>query len=141
MILNQSMENESLRRHYNLSHDATGVLILSLAPLAPSSKLLRRGDVLLSIDDIPVANDGTIPFREGSYRERVFMNYYFTQRFAADSVRLRLLREGRELTVACPLYVPSPVIPRMLTQGEGTGGTPSYYIVGGLVFVTLRLIC
>ena len=35
-----------------------------------ASKVLQKGDVILSIDGIRVANDGTIPFREGSFKER-----------------------------------------------------------------------
>jgi hypothetical protein len=35
-----------------------------------------------------VANDGTIPFRAGAFKERVQLNYYFTQRFANQSVEL-----------------------------------------------------
>ena len=38
--------------------------------LTSASKVLRKGDVLLSIDGIRVANDGTIPFRAGSFKER-----------------------------------------------------------------------
>ena len=35
-----------------------------------ASKALQKGDVILCIDGIRVANDGTIPFREGSFKER-----------------------------------------------------------------------
>lgn len=84
--------------------------------LTSASKVLRKGDVLLSIDGIRVANDGTIPFRAGSFKERfldfllwnwfhkysnivtpflfcrVQLNYYFTQRFSSDNVTLAILR-------------------------------------------------
>jgi S1-C subfamily serine protease len=133
----QGTENESLRRYYNLSDDQNGVLVLETDPLAPSSSVLRRGDVILNVDDIKVASDGTIPFREGSYRERVFMNYYFTQRFPSDSVRLRLMRQGEVVDVQCPLYIPQPLVPRLILKSP-LGAAPSYFVTGGLVFVALN---
>ena len=57
----QGMENEDLRNYYKLSPEETGVLVLSTAQLAPSSKVLEKADVILEIDGIRIANDGTIP--------------------------------------------------------------------------------
>lgn len=112
----QGMENESLRRYYGLKEDDTGVLVLRTAPLSPAASLLCRGDVVMSVDGIDIANDGTIPFRDGSNKERVFMNYYFTQRFSTDSVALVVRRRGDTFTIKCPLYLPAPLIPRLLLQ-------------------------
>ena len=36
------------------SEEDTGVLVLSTAPTAPASGLLKKGDVVLSVDDIRV---------------------------------------------------------------------------------------
>lgn len=41
-------------------------------------------DVVMKVDGIKVANDGTIPFRSG---ERVALRYYFSQLFPEDEVR------------------------------------------------------
>lgn len=90
----QPMENDQLRRHFNMGVEDTGVLVLSTATTAPAATLLQKGDVVLKVDDIRIANDGTIPFREGSFKERVQLSYYFTQRFASDTVKLQLLRGG-----------------------------------------------
>lgn len=141
-----------LRKHHGMSTHETGVLILSTAPLAPAAAMLQKNDVLLSVDNIRVANDGTIPFREGAFKERVQVNYYFTQRFESDIVSLEILRHGERMVVKAPLWVPKKLIPRTLTQknyinvssNEGTGskgsivgGVPSYMMIGGLVLMAL----
>ena len=148
----QPMENDQLRSYFGMHENDTGVLVLSTAPTAPASALLQKGDVVLEVDSIRVANDGTIPFREGAFKERVQLSYFFTQRFATDSVRLVLLRAGQRLEVTVPLWVPQRLVPRTLLQknyinaatnaGTGSGGSivggvPSYLMVGGLVMLAL----
>ena len=51
----QGLESESLRRHCRMQPGQTGVMIASIAPLAPANKHLMRGDVLLSVDGITVS--------------------------------------------------------------------------------------
>lgn len=133
----QGTENEWLRQHFNLSSNQTGVLVLGTQPMAPARSVLKRGDIILSIDNISVASDGTIPFREGSYRERVFMSYYFTQRYSSDILSLEIVREGQRMFVKCPLFIPNPLVPRLLLKSP-LGASPSYFMVGGLVFVALN---
>jgi len=148
----QGMENEMLRRHHGMHANETGVLILAAAPLSHASSVLRKNDVLLAVDGINIANDCTIPFRNGKYKERVQVNYHFTQRFAKDTVQLDILRDKKRITVSAPLWVPKRLVPRTLTsknvidvvtnQGTGSkgsivGGVPSYLIIGGLVMMAL----
>lgn len=147
----QAMENEQLRKHYKMKDNKdTGVLIVSIASLAPASQVLQKGDVVMSIDGIRIANDGTIPFREGrgKFKERVHLSYYFTQRFASDHVSFEILRNGKRMMVSVPLWVPQHLVPRVLLQKKKEqgntlaessiiGGVPSYLMVGGLVLVAL----
>jgi hypothetical protein len=44
---------------------ATGVMIHDVPPTAAAHGFLAPDDVLLSVDGVPIANDGTIPFRRG----------------------------------------------------------------------------
>ena len=48
-----------------LQEGQKGVLVRRVEPTAPSNKVLRKGDILLSFDGIQLANDGTIQFRQG----------------------------------------------------------------------------
>ena len=52
--------------------------------MAPAIDKLRKGDVVMKVDGISVANDGSIPFRHG---ERVSLRYYMSQLFPGDEVR------------------------------------------------------
>lgn len=150
----QTMENEDLRKYYNMTETDTGILVSGTSKLAPVSSLIRRGDVVLSLDGIRIANDGTIPFRQtkSGFKERVQLNYYFTQLFPTDRVKVEVLRQGEREVVDVPVWVPQSLVPRILLQknvvdaekfkgtgsnGSIVGGTPSYLIVGGLVFVPL----
>jgi len=148
----QAMENDQLRAHFSMAAEDTGVLVTSIAPTAPAHAILQKGDVLMEVDGTRVANDGSIPFREGAFKERVQLSYYFTQRFASDTVRLLILRNGKRLTVTVPLWVPQRLVPRTLLQknyideatnaGTGSGGSivggvPSYLMVGGLVLLAM----
>lgn len=51
----------------------SGSLIYKLDPLAPASKSLCLNDVVLAIEDVAIADDSTIEFRE---EERVEFTYH-----------------------------------------------------------------
>lgn len=150
----QALENEALRQYYGMGEKDTGVLVLSIAHTAPAKSVLKSGDVLLSVDGIRISNDGKIPFREGDFKERVGMHYHFTQKFPNDEVDMEILRDGQKMLIKVKLWATERLIPRVLTsknfinpatnQGTGidgsiVGGSPSYLIMGGLVFVSLGL--
>lgn len=62
----QGMENADIRRHYGmfvksikgdhygLKGAETGVLVVNIAPLSPAAEILKKGDVILSINGIKV---------------------------------------------------------------------------------------
>ena len=52
-----------------------GSLIYKLDPLAPASKTLRVNDVVLAIEDVPIADDSTIEFREEERVEFTCVGY------------------------------------------------------------------
>jgi S1-C subfamily serine protease len=51
----QAMENDQLRGHFHMGSEDTGVLLLSTAPTAPAAALLKKGDVVLSVDGVRVS--------------------------------------------------------------------------------------
>lgn len=125
----QPMESPALRKHKQLPKGSSGVLVTKVDPLAPSNKVLQKGDVLLAVDGIDLANDGSIPFRKG---ERVELHYYFSQLFKGDTVDLTLFREGKVMQVSVPVYIHKfAVVPHL------NNNAPSYFMVGGMVFTVL----
>lgn len=55
----QTTENVQLRNHFSMRPDMTGVLVSKINPLSGAYKILKKDDVILSFDGVPIANDGT----------------------------------------------------------------------------------
>jgi len=55
----QAMENIQLREHFGMQPGMTGVLVSKINPLSEANKTLKKDDVILAFDGVPIANDGT----------------------------------------------------------------------------------
>jgi len=125
----QKMENESLRKAFRMPDDKHGVLISSVEPLDNAFGILRRDDVLLSVDDHDIADDGTVFFRRG---ERVSFRYVESTKFVGEEMSMKVLREGKEIEVKVQLEARKALCPLHLHDH-----LPSYYVHAGLVFTVL----
>ena len=56
----QEMQNPDIRLKYTLTGKQTGVLIDKIYPGSPAKGILKDEDVILSVDDNNIENDGTI---------------------------------------------------------------------------------
>ncbi|CAM9403451.1 unnamed protein product [Chrysoparadoxa australica] len=88
----QGLESPALRNSLGMQDGDTGMLVTEVEPISPAAGVLKAGDVLLDVDGLKVACDGTVPFREG---ERIALRYYFTNRFPGDVINLKCLRNGQ----------------------------------------------
>ncbi len=128
----QKMENEDLRSYYQMSHEQTGVLVTNVVPGAPIDGIIRTGDVILSLNDFPIANDGTVEFRTN---ERTWLSYVVQKRQIGEKITAIILREGEVLSVDIVLY--SSIDDHRLVPMEEYDTKPTYYIYGGFVFSPL----
>jgi len=55
----QATENIQLRECFGMQPDMTGVLVSRINPLSDAYKILKKDDILLEFDGVPIANDGT----------------------------------------------------------------------------------
>lgn len=55
----QPIENVQLRNHFRMRPEMTGVLVSKINPLSDAYKVLKKDDIILVFDGVPVANDGT----------------------------------------------------------------------------------
>ena len=136
---NTQTQNESKqeKKENNDNEDETekqGVFINRLCPLTPAQKVLKIGDVLLSINDIAIANDGTVPFR---FSERIPYNYLLTKYYSSDSVVLKILRNGSIIEINLQLCSPNDCILVAWNGYDIPKECMTYFIFGGLVFVPL----
>ena len=130
----QTMENSSLRSKYQMDSTQTGVLVKYVFPGSPSENILRPGDVILSIDGKSVANDGTVRFRQN---ERTYFEHTVHDRVFGNTVSCKILREAKIADVSIKLTV--PVDSLRLVPGRQYDRSPTYYVLGGLVFQPLTL--
>ncbi len=58
-LLCQPTENVQLRNHFKMLPEMTGVLVSKINPLSDAYKILKKDDIILAFDGVPIANDGT----------------------------------------------------------------------------------
>ncbi|KAL8124348.1 hypothetical protein AgCh_012122 [Apium graveolens] len=122
----QNMENPDLRMSMGMGLEQKGVLIRRIEPTAPESHFLEPYDVILSFDGVNIANDGTVPFRDG---ERIGFNYLVSKKYTGDKALVKVLRNSKTLEFNIKLATYTRLIPAHVK-----GKPPSYYIVAGFVF-------
>src|SRR3954466_7903127 len=83
------LQNPAQRRFLGLKNDDRGILINTVVAAGPCAKALKAGDVLVAIDDHPIASDGNVEL-EG---ERVEMPEVVERKFKGDKVKLDIIRD------------------------------------------------
>ncbi len=123
--------NPAQRRFLGLKDDDRGVLVDTVVAAGPCTEALRSGDVLLSIDDHPIASDGNVEL-EG---DRVEMPEVVERKFKGDKVKFDVWRDKQPLTASVQLHT----VPPYLIQGHTYDVRPRYVLYGGLLFQPLNL--
>src|SRR5690606_15660598 len=106
-----------------------GVLITRTTYGGSAWDVLEPGDVLLEIDGVPVAADGTVPLRDS---ELIDFSAVPARRFVGDRITVNVWRKGAELRRDLILRPP-----QYFVAEDRYDVKPTFYIFGGLVFVPL----
>lgn len=130
----QTMENPALRSFYQMEKEDSGVLVIMVQEHSFFDGVLFPGDILLAIDGIPIANDGTIDFE---HRKRVSLSHLFSQKYYEDFIDLEILREGEQLTLS--VLMQNHQSESSLLGEIEYNKRPTYYIKGGFVFQPLTI--
>jgi S1-C subfamily serine protease len=125
------LQNPAQRHFLGLKDDDRGALVGTVIAAGPAAKSLQPGDVLLAIDDHPIASDATVEL-EGS---RVDMPEVVERKFKGDKVKLDIWRDKKPQTVTIELGSVWPY----LYLAHGYDVKPRYIVYGGLVFQPLTL--
>ena len=133
-IYMQFMENPDLRKRYSMPDKTTGVLVNQVIPGSSADGMIKPGDVILSMDDSVIANDGTVEFRA---KERTNLAYLVQKHQIGDNLSIHVLRDGKELSLQIKLD--SSYEKNWLIPFEQYETLPTYYIYGGLVFSPLSV--
>ncbi len=121
------MSNSAAARFNRLPKgEPRGVFVNKVLDWSPAASVLKRGDVILSIQGKDVGVDGRVVY-EG---ERVDFEILYDLLQIRDSVRLDILRDGvkQEITFAAAPGKPHPYMGRIFSR------RPRYTVFGGLVF-------
>jgi S1-C subfamily serine protease len=128
----QDMENPDLREYYQMEEGMSGVLINQIIPGSPADEYLQASDILLSLGDYAIGNDGTIEFRTN---ERTQLTYVIQQNQIGENIRMEILREGKKISLDLNLF--RSLKKDQLVPMEEYETLPSYYIYSGFVFCPL----
>lgn len=121
--------NEALRTDLGMTETMTGVVVWYVDVFGSAEGILKSRDVLMSIDDHSIANDGTIDFDGNT----VIFAELLERKQWGQSIVFDVLRDHDQIKVQVPLKNPyDPFIYRN-TYDE----RPEYFILGGLVFSPL----
>lgn len=131
-VVLQTMENPSLKSRFGLPPEQTGVLVVRVLLGSPADGALEVGDVVLSVDDHVVADDGTIEFRPG---QRTRISYLVQQRQVGEPIDVEMLRRGERRRLTLTLH--RSLREDWLIPMEVYDVLPSYFIYGGVVFCPL----
>src|SRR5437868_3181686 len=93
-ITYSKLQNPAQRRFLGLKDDDRGVLVSTVVTAGPSAGIVQPGDVLLAIDDHPIASDSNVEL-EG---ERAEFQEVVERKFNGDSVRLDVWRDKQPIT-------------------------------------------
>ncbi|MFH2218137.1 MAG: trypsin-like peptidase domain-containing protein [Pseudomonadota bacterium] len=123
--------NPTHRRALGLEPGDYGVLVSGVLTAGASAGILEADDVLFSIENFPIFSDGNVEM-DG---RRVLMAEVVERKFKDDTVRLKILRNRREMTVTVSLNTPWPHL--MFARRHDV--RPQFVVFGGLVFQPLSL--
>ena len=130
-VRTQRLENPIHRECYKLGRKDGGVLVVSVGSGGSCDGYLEVGDVVLKVDGLSVAENGTVLYR-GRYRTR--FDVLLGDHHVDDTLHFEVLRNGQVAEVLVPLKAAQSLVP-----GNQYDTMPSYLIFGGLVFQALTL--
>jgi S1-C subfamily serine protease len=128
-ITGQNLENPSLRQWLGMRPAESGILVTTVQYGSTAWGKLQKGDVLLELDRLPIANNGTVRYRG---RFRCQYDVVVGEHFVGDKLEARVLRGGRRLKVTMTMQPMTALVPRYEFDVA-----PTWYLYGGMVFQRL----
>src|SRR5437879_572364 len=130
-ITYSKLQNPAQRKYLGFKEDGRGVLVTTVVAAGPCAKILREGDVLLAINDHPIASDASVEL-EG---EHVEMPEVVERKFKGDTVKFDIWRDKQPASVKIVLSTVWPYF----VQGHSYDVRPRFVVYGGLLFQPMSL--
>jgi len=122
----QDLESDAHRSSLGMQDEQTGVLATRMDYGSTGSDEIEPGDVLLTIDEAAVANNGTLSWAGPG---RVDLSHLIISRQVGETISLGLLRDRKQIEKTVTLLHTPNLVP-----GRRRHANPSYLVFGGLVF-------
>jgi len=126
-----SLLSPAYRRERGLPAGRSGVAVDRVAPGGTAEGIVKEGDVLLSVEGSPIADDGTIKLGDA----RVTFEHAVDMLQVGDRAHFTVWRDGRELAVEAT----ARRIARYDRNRNRYGVAPDYVVYAGLVFMKLEV--
>ena len=126
-----SLLSPAYRRERGLPPGRQGVAVDRVAPGGTAENAVKEGDVLLSVEGYPIADDGTIKLGDA----RVTYEHAIDMLQVGDRAHFTVWRGGKELRVEAP----ARRIARYDKNRNRYGIAPDYVVYAGLVFMKLEV--
>jgi len=123
------MENPAIRESAGMSKEQTGVIITDFSLFEKELGFFKKNDVILEINGVKIANDMTIPFRDDEVI--MFPNDIWNKKIG-ETISFKLLRDKKVINRDYKLTKP-----KYLVTERKFNSSPSFFIMGGIVFVPL----
>lgn len=124
------LKNNALKLSRRLPQDTGGILVHYVDPFGSAYGFIQTNDIIVSIDDYPIADDGTILMDQ----RRLLFAEIIERKQWGQTCKIKFLRNGVLDTVSIPLTNPSdpPFTFRNIYDRR-----PEYVVVAGMVFCPL----
>jgi S1-C subfamily serine protease len=123
------LENKGYREYLSMKDGQSGVIVTHVLPGSSADGHIKDGDVLLRLEGVQIANDGSIPFECG----RIEYGHLVDMKQVGESADLVVWRDRKEVPVRVPLGLPPVRVP-WFKEFESL---PRYYIFAGIIFEPL----
>lgn len=129
-IFPASLDSPAARRYAGMNADETGIRVETLMKGCSADSVLKKNDIITSLNGYPVANDGTVLWNGLRLDSGIIMDGLQK----GDSLEAGIIRnkERRTVTIELSHYNPFPAKANIYDR------KPEYYVYGGLVFVPLN---
>ncbi len=124
----------TLREYYGMGEGDTGVLVTDVPSGSSGSEVLKKNDIILSVDRVSMDDSGMY---ESPYGKLYYYGLLQINRYVGETVSMRIVRDRKKMDVRFRLK-PIPrsysIIPLISFDSP-----PAYYIFGGIVFQELTM--
>ncbi|MCF6320007.1 MAG: serine protease [Proteobacteria bacterium] len=127
------LESSIHRNMLGMKDKETGVLIKKISPFAKINKVLKKNDVILSIENFDIGIDGSIQFNSNA---RIGFSSILEYKKFGDNIKIKFLREGERQSATFKLQKPDK---KAVVDVYKSDTPPSYFITSGFIFEKLSI--